>query len=550
MDANAFDELSERMFKKLLEINPDAGTIMGLHDPYDMHLPHGGLKRLTDNRELLKEWLSEAKELARHGTLSLDQTICLKLLENAVDALTFGIEDYKLWRMYPDAVETIGSICFIMFSREYASADTRARAVASRLLQVPRFLEEFRSRFEGARPVRLWTETAIESCDQVPAFLNFIESAWKADVTPGTAKELEEALQVAIGAIGAQKTWLEGILEQATTEYAMGPELFEKMLRVRGLGMTADQILQLGENYLRDLKAEREVVADRISGGKGLEHAKKMVEANSPKTFEDGLQATKIEMEKAKKFIIENGIATVDEKAVLKVEETPDFLRQLLPFAALFMSSKFDTVQEGMYVVTRPADPKDLGNHLNYASIVNTAVHEAYPGHFHQGVCSNKRHWMLQLYNIIGGTEIPYLGAETVEGWAHYCEKMMFEHGYEATDPAALAMLDGAIWRAYRIVADIKLARGEATLEEMIELGMKEAGIPRAAAQSEARRYTYTPGQALSYLFGRHLIIEFRKEMERVLDDKFDEKKFHDLIAGYGYLPIWLTKEVVRKSMA
>lgn len=549
MAGDAFDELNERMFKRLLELKPEVGTVMGLHDPYDMMMPHGGVEDLTETYALLKEWRAAAEEASAGQTLTLDQSLSLKVLDASVEMLRFAIEDHQMWRMYPNAAGGIGSLAFIMFSREYAPAEFRAKGIATRLKLVPKYLKEFETRFEGGRPVKLWTETAIESCDQVPGFLAFIEAAWKDQVSPETSASLSEGVRTATEAIMAHRSRLQELLKDATPDFAMGPEMFERLLKVRGLGMTGDEILHLGERYLKDLKAERELVADRISGGKGLDAAKEIVEADCPKTFDEGLEATRQEMEAAKRFIIENDIATVDESGVLKVVETPDFLRPLLPYAALMMSSKFDPVQEGAYVVTRPGDPKDLAKHLNRASIINTAVHEAFPGHFHQGVCSNKRHWMLQLHQMVSGNETISTSAETVEGWAHYCEKMMFERGYKATDPEALEMLNGAIWRAYRIIADIKLARGEATVEEMVRFGMEEGGMPRDAAEAEVRRYTHTPGQALSYLLGRHMIIEFRKEMEDALGSRFDEKMFHDLVAGYGYLPMSLMKEAVRAGM-
>jgi uncharacterized protein (DUF885 family) len=160
----------------------------------------------------------------------------------------------------------------------------------------------------------------------------------------------------------------------------------------------------------------------------------------------------------------------------------------------------------------------------------------------------NTKHWMLQLHQMLPAEGVT-CGTETVEGWAHYCEKMMFDHGYRATDAAALEMINGAIWRACRIIADIELAQGEATIEEMVEMFVRETGMPRDAMEAEVKRYTHTPSQALSYMVGRHLVIEFRKEMEKSLGKKFDEKKFHDLIADYGYLPLWLVKEAVKNGM-
>ncbi|MBU1159176.1 MAG: DUF885 domain-containing protein [Candidatus Thermoplasmatota archaeon] len=545
MGAHAFDQLNEEMFKRILAVNPDVGTALGLHDPYDMYLPHGGVKRIDDTLDILKEWRIKARALDSTD-FTLDRRLMLKVLDISIDFATFGRHEYPLWRMYPDVIEGLGGLVFMMFSRDYASIEFRARAMASRLHQVPRHFEEFRARFNGQRTVKLWTEGAIESCDQFPDFLTFVEQSWKDHITPETAKALSEGVNVTKTAITVQKAWLEGLLKTADADFAMGRTKFEKLIEMRGLGMDSDAILALGEKYLKDLKAEREVISEKISPGGGVDGAKKVVESHAPKTFEEGLKATEEEMLKAKRFIIANGIATIDETSVLKIIETPAFLAPVLPYAALFMPSKFDKIQEGAYVVTRPKDPKDLGSHLNHGSIINTAVHEAYPGHFHQGVRSNGKHWMLQLHQM---SDNLYVAAETVEGWAHYCEKMMYDHGYGTDDEAVLEMVNGALWRAYRIVADIRLAVGEATVDEMVDLAVNEIGIPRNAARDEVIRYTRSPGQALSYLIGRHLIIEFRKEMEKELGGAFDEKMFHDLVADYAYLPIFLMRDAVKESM-
>ena len=40
-----FEKLSQEMLKKFLETNPDYGTSLGLHDPYDYLLPKGDTDR-------------------------------------------------------------------------------------------------------------------------------------------------------------------------------------------------------------------------------------------------------------------------------------------------------------------------------------------------------------------------------------------------------------------------------------------------------------------------------------------------------------------------
>jgi len=126
---------------------------------------------------------------------------------------------------------------------------------------------------------------------------------------------------------------------------------------------------------------------------------------------------------------------------------------------------------------------------------------------------------------------------------------MMYEEGFERTDSAALIVLDAGIWRAVRVIYDVKLAYGEATTEDMAELLSQEASTPLCAAESDVSSFTRTPGYPLSYLIGRHMVFELRKDLEDRLGPRFDLKKFHDLLALNGNLPFFLAREAVRVGM-
>ena len=540
-----FDKLNDEMLKKYLAVNPDSATAIGLHDPYDFHLPHGGFKKIEDSMRILEEWSRLGHKIAEEDSLSLEQRIGLQLIDQSIELQRFATDDYPIWKMFPDGLETPGALLFLMLSRDYAPFEFRVKAMASRLSELPRYLDEFRGRFDGDGHVKLWTEMAIETCQQLPGFLKFIEATAQEKVSLPVMADLKKGIALADEALRDHLSWLNEMLASAKGSYPMGAKKMEELLRIRGLGMSPEQLMVLGEKLLAEFKEEKRMVSERITNGKSVEEAAKIVQGKSPKTFEEALEATKNEMLEAKSFIASNRLATIDPDAKLEVVETPEFLAPVLPFAALYPPSYFDKRQEGQYVVTRPADPKDLSKHLNYAAIINTAVHEAYPGHFHQGVMTNKMHWILQM----GPPEAPIAGVETIEGWAHYCEKMMFDHGYKATDEAAFELLNGAIWRACRIIADIKLAHGTATVDEMADFMTRETGMARDAMVNEAKRYTRTPTYALSYMTGRHLIIEFRKEVERKAGAGFDEKRFHDLIASHGTLPFNLLREVVLSDL-
>lgn len=211
----------------------------------------------------------------------------------------------------------------------------------------------------------------------------------------------------------------------------------------------------------------------------------------------------------------------------------------MIPFAAMMMPAKYDKPQIGVYIVTRPKDMGNLGKHLNYDSLKNTAVHEAYPGHFLQGAVSNRASVVRLLAD----------GNETVEGWAHYCEQMMAEKGFIKDTESKLIQVNDAIWRAVRIIVDVKLSRGEMSFEEAVQMLMKEAALSQEGAVAEVRRYTQTPGYPLSYLLGKHLILQLKKEMKQKMGNKFDEKLFHDTITANGYLPISLLRTVFDQKL-
>jgi len=127
---------------------------------------------------------------------------------------------------------------------------------------------------------------------------------------------------------------------------------------------------------------------------------------------------------------------------------------------------------------------------------------------------------------------------------------MMMERGYVTCLESKLIQINDVIWRAVRIIVDVKLSRGEMGVDEAIDMLMKEAGMSREAATAEVRRYTQSPGYPLSYLLGKHLILQLREEVKQKMGAKFSERFFHDTITANGYLPISLLRKVFNQKTA
>jgi uncharacterized protein (DUF885 family) len=209
-----------------------------------------------------------------------------------------------------------------------------------------------------------------------------------------------------------------------------------------------------------------------------------------------------------------------------------------MPFAAYFSPAKFDADQRGIYIVT-PAvddDPNAMREHY-YASISNTSIHEAYPGHHLQFAVASHHPSLTRLL-----TDAP----EFVEGWGMYSEQMMREEGFDAGPAFRAAMYTDAIWRSCRIVLDIRMHRGELTPEEATDFLVEHTSFEVPNARAEVRRYTYTPGYQLSYLLGKVLILGLREEERRRLGDRFSLKRFHDTLLTNGSIPVSFHRRLLR----
>jgi uncharacterized protein (DUF885 family) len=226
----------------------------------------------------------------------------------------------------------------------------------------------------------------------------------------------------------------------------------------------------------------------------------------------------------------------------IAVVETPEYLRSLLPFAAYFDPPKFDPNPSGIYVVTPSVgnNPRAMREH-NYSSISNTSLHEAYPGHHLQLSVAGKHPSLTRLT-----TDAP----EFVEGWGMYSEQMMREQGFDDAPNFRLNMHTDAIWRACRIVLDVRMHRGEIGVDEAVRWMVEQTSFEEPNARAEVHRYTYTPTYQLSYLLGKVLLLQLRSDEQARLGSAFRLRDFHDALLRAGSLPISFQRRLMTTARA
>lgn len=523
-----FYDLVEGRFRRLVASEPIAATYFGIHG-YDDRLGDGGRETILADIAADREHLA-AIEALDDAALSSSVRFERDLEVHNVRRSIFEADELRIWERRSLALDTIGDGLFLLFARDHAPLAERLDAITSRLEGVPTHLEEARHR-SSVPQVRLWQRIEIESAGQLPAFFDELVAAGRGVLGQAEQRRLERAASTAAVSVELFTTWLEGTIADGIDASGVGRELHDRMVELRAFdGLDADAILDLGEQKLAEEIEARRAAAREIDPDADVNDVVARVKSDHAASFDAALEQYRDAMRRARAYLIEKDLASVPGDERIDVIETPEYLRNVIPFAAYFSPAAFDRDSKGIYIVTPSVhgDPNAMREH-NRASISNTSIHEAYPGH-HLQLDAARRHPSL--------TRLLADAPEFVEGWGMYSELMMREHGFDDGPEYRVMLHTDAIWRACRIILDVRLHRGEIGVDEAVDFMVEQTRFERDNARSEVEWYTYRPTYPLSYLVGRTLLLELRASEERRLGADFSIRAFHDTLLRNGSLPI------------
>jgi len=538
LDDTLYD-LVEARFRRVVEEEPTWATYLGIH-AWDDRLPDPSRERVLGDVAADRAHVAALEALDPAG-LSAEARFERDLELHHVRLRIYRAETLRIWERRSTGASGLGDALFPLFTRDFAPFPERLAAIMARLEAAPAFLQGHRSRAVVPQ-VEAWLRIELRASGDVPSFLDEIVVAAEAPANGVSGVEvahLRRAVDRAKVAIGDQMEWIEEILPGAVPEWAIGSERYGELLALRAFdGLDADAILEIGWQQLEHNHALRAAAAREIDPSATEAEVVERVKDDHPATFEEALEGYRDAMARARQYLIDHDIATVPPDERVDVIPTPPFLRGVMPFAAYFAPAPFDASPVGTYIVTPDVDgdPGAMREHYR-ASISNTSIHEAYPGH-HLQLALAARHPSL--------TRAQVSAPEFEEGWGMYSEQMMREEGFDAGPAFRLALATDAIWRAARIVLDVRMHRGELSIEEATAFLIEHTGFERPNALAECRRYTYTPTYNLSYLLGKVLLLDLREEEHRRLGQAFSLRDFHDALLRGGSLPISFHRRALR----
>jgi uncharacterized protein (DUF885 family) len=536
------NRLADRYFEEaVFRYDPVQGTAAGFHQ-YDPLLPSGSRAEIDSEVAALHRFEMETANFDTRG-LSPPAAADRELMLSQIRGSLLSLESIRSWEKNPDIYSSgLSSAIFTIMSRKFAPPEERLKSAIARERLAARLLQSAHANLKN--PPKVYTEVALE---QLPGILGFFEkdvpAAFKDVKDAALLADFQKSNQDVIEGLKQYESWLKSdLLPRSNGDFRIGAENYrKKLLYDEMVDIPLDRLLEIGYQDLRHNQAEFKRVAASIDPKQKPEQILEQIEKDHP-PGDKLLQAFRDVLGGLRTFVETHRIVTIPSKVPPIIEETPPFMRALTT-ASMDTPGPYEKVaKEAYFNVTLPEASwakQQMEQYLegfNRGTIVSTAVHEVYPGHYTQFL------WIAnapsKIRKLIGCSS-------NAEGWAHYSEQMMLDEGYGNGDPRLrLGQLQDALLRDARYIAGIQMHTGKMTVEQAVEFFVTEGYQVRPVAQKEAKRGTSDPTY-LVYTLGKLQILKLRDDYRKMKGAQYTLQGFHDAFMAQGYPPI----RIVRGAM-
>src|SRR6188474_1614165 len=551
-----YEAVAEEYIRGYLVARPLLGTSLGLHE-YD--------GKITDySRLALDAELSRLRRfddrLAKFdpGKLSPRQSVDLRILQAAVKKDLFEMQDMSVFERNPMVYARAADVN-VYIKRNFAPLEDRVRSLVAIESQIPNILIAARTNLNAVVP-KPYVELAIQIAKGSAEFL-------KKDLVAAIGNLKDEQLRGAFheanrkgaNALNDYAAWLEREkLPKASMDFALGEEKFGRFLAQTELvDLPPQKILEIG---MAQLKAEQEAFAEaakKIDPNKPAIEVFKQIQSEHPVSDKLIPDISK-DLDKLRKYVVNRRVVGIPSEVRAKVKETPQYLRAT-SFASMDTPGPFEKRATEAYYYITPTEEgwpekekEEWLTAFNYYTSDVVSIHEVYPGHYVQFLHLNA--------SPASKVEKIFASYAFIEGWAHYCEKMMLDEGYGSSTNSTpseddvkraakyrMAQADEALLRLCRLCVSIKMHTQKMSLDEATKFFQDNCYYEQKPARQEAMRATFDPGY-LNYTLGKLQILKLRDDYKAQQGNDFSLQKFHNELLSHGMPPIRLLREIMLKD--
>jgi Bacterial protein of unknown function (DUF885) len=429
----------------------------------------------------------------------------------------------------------------VYLNRDYAPLARRLSGYIGYLRTIPKIAADIRANLHMPLPPT-FVERGISGFGGFADF--YPRDALKVFASvqdPAAQQQLRDATAAAATAMNGLRTWLQGQRGQPGGNFALGETLFLEMLKAtEQVDVPLAQLRAAGEADLeRNTQALKAACAGYLPSGT-LQACIGRMEADKPA---DGpVAAARTQLTQLRDFVIAKNVVSVPSESQAQVVEAPPYNRA--NFAYINIPGPYEKGVAYTYNIA-PPDPawtaKERAAYIpGKARLLYTSVHEVWPGHFLQFLHANRNPSRIAAL---------WVGYAYAEGWAHYCEEMMWEEGLgDGNAEQHVGQITAALLRDVRYLSAIGLHTGGMTVAESDRMFRERAYTDPGGARQQAARGSYDP-QYLKYTLGKLMIRKLRADWVAQQpgvaaggDPRRYWHDFHDRFLSYGGPPIPLVR--------
>jgi uncharacterized protein (DUF885 family) len=554
-----YEAVAEEYIKGYFAAHPLEGTALGLHE-YDGKI--SDYSRLALDAELSRlRRFDDRLGKFDPSKLSPRQSIDLRILQAAVKKDLFEMQDMSVFERNPMIYARAADVN-VYIKRNFAPLEDRVRSLVAIECQIPNILIAARTNLNDVLP-KPYVELAIQIARASSDFLKKDLVAAVATIKDDQLRAaFQETNRKAAGALVDFAAWLEREkLLKASLDFALGEEKFRRLLAQTELvDLPPQRILETG---MEQLKAEQEAFAEtakKIDPNKSPVEVFRQIQSEHPAP-ENLIPDVAKDLDKIRKYVTSHHLVSIPSDVRAKVKETPQYLRAT-SFASMDTPGPFEKRATEAYYYVTPVEndwpqkqKEEWLTAFNYYTSDIVSIHEVYPGHYVQFLRLNASP-ASKVEKIFGSYAF-------IEGWAHYCEKMMIDEGYG--NPAAsatpseedvkraakyrMAQADEALLRLCRLCVSIKMHTQNMSIEDATKFFQQNCYYEDEPARQEAMRGTFDPGY-LNYTLGKLEILKLRDDYKAQEGNEFSLQKFHNELLSHGMPPIRLLREIMLKDQS
>jgi uncharacterized protein (DUF885 family) len=551
-----YESVAEEYIKGYLAARPLLGTSLGLHE-YDGKI--SDYSRLSLDAELsrLRRFDDRLKKFDLEK-LSVRQSIDLRILQAAIKNELFQRQDMLMFERNPMVYARAADLN-VYIKRNFAPLEDRVHSIATIESQVPNIIIAAKTNLEAVLP-KPHVELAIQIAKGSADFLKKNLVTAVADLKDERIRaEFEESNRKAATALADYAAWLEREkLPKASADFDLGQEKYRRFLSETELvDLAPEKILEIGLAKLKEEQDAFATAAKQIDPGKPAAEVFKQIQSEHSAP-ENLIRDVAKNLEQIRKYVSGHRLVTIPSEVRAQVKETPQY-RRATSFASMDTPGPFEKRATEAYYYVTPTEAdwpekqkEEWLTAFNYYTSDIISIHEAYPGHYVQFLRLNASS-ASKVEKIFGSYGF-------IEGWAHYCEKMMIDQNYgspTATNPSEedtkrvvkyrIAQADEALLRLCRLCVSIKMHTQRMSIDEATKFFQDNCYYEEKPARAEAMRGTFDPGY-LNYTLGKLQILKLLDDYKAQQGNDFSLLKFHDQLLNHGMPPIRLLRELMLKD--